>query len=90
MNLKLKERVFIQFLVKEDSISKEIHNRLRNVYGGAVIDINNVLYCVKKSANGETEVTDKDKLRSDRQQQLSEMQIENVLMHCFEDIDALQ
>lgn len=59
MDLKLKERVVIEFLAKEGCPPKEIHMRLKKVYGDAVMDISNVRRWVKKFSNGETEIADK-------------------------------
>lgn len=48
IDLKLKERVIIVFLAKDSCAPKEIHNRLKNVYGNFVIDVSNVRIWVKK------------------------------------------
>lgn len=49
MNLKLKEKDVIEFLAKESYAPKKIHNRLKNVYEDAVIDIRNVRRWLKKN-----------------------------------------
>lgn len=84
MNLKLKEIVVIEFLVKEGCSPKEIPNYLKKYHWDSVMDSSNIwLRHIKKYRNGEMKI--EDKLRSVRSttsvKESTTSVIENVLMN---------
>ncbi|KAG5316476.1 GVQW3 protein, partial [Acromyrmex insinuator] len=61
MEVRLKQRAVIEFLVAEGCEPKEIHARLKNVYGDETIDISNVRRWVvnaKKVNSGSLKISD--------------------------------
>lgn len=59
MNNKTKQRAVIEFLTKENCTPVEIHRRLKNVYGGSVLDLSNVRRWVTRFKEGDSDIADK-------------------------------
>jgi transposase len=97
MDARLKQRAVIEFLIKEGCSAVEIHRRLKDVYGDAVIDVSNVRRWVKKFRDGESEIADKPRsgrsstsVTDNRRSRIDELIRENRRITIHKIADALQ